>query len=147
MEKSRMKRGSKRRLKGEVRGFLFCLFLIWTVVGTMFLVKVTPDLATQFILKDNRQFVEEHGNPSNWEAKDEAYNELVAFNNSLINSEDDVTSFFFAKSGVEKLVILVIAIAPYFIITKTVLVAVDNKAAQKQARLKNRTLQTVKAVR
>lgn len=146
MENKRMKRGSKRKLKGEVRGFLFCLFLIWTVVGTMFLVKVTPDLATQFLLKDNRQFVEEHGNPSNWESRDEAYLQLVEFNNSLINSEDDVTSFFFSQSGVTKLVILLGAVAPYLIIISFVVKASDKKAAKKQA-LNRRVNQTLKTVR
>ena len=146
MENKRMKRGSKRKLKGEVRGFLFCLFLIWTVVGTMFLVKVTPDLATQFLLKDNRQFVEEHGIPSNWESRDEAYLQLVEFNNSLINSEDDVTSFFFSQSGVTKLVILLGAVAPYLIIISFVVKASDKKAAKKQA-LNRRVNQTLKTVR
>lgn len=146
MENKRMKRGTKRKLKGEVRGFLFCLFLIWTVVGTMFLVKVTPDLATQFLLKDNRQFIEEHGNPSNWESRDEAYLQLVEFNNSLINSEDDVTSFFFSQNGVTKLVILLGAVAPYLIIICFVVKASDKKAAKKQA-LNRRVNQTLKTVR
>ena len=146
MENKRMKRGNKRKLKGEVRGFLFCLFLIWTIVGTMFLVKVTPDLATQFLLKDNRQYVEEHGNPSNWESRDEAYIQLVEFNNSLINSEDDVTSFFFSQSGVIKLVILLGAVAPYLIIIGFVVKASDKKAAKKQA-LNRRVNQTLKTVR
>ena len=146
MENKRMKRGTKRKLKGEVRGFLFCLFLIWTIVGTMFLVKVTPDLATQFLLKDNRQFIEEHGNPSNWESRDEAYLQLVEFNNSLINSEDDVTSFFFSQNGVTKLVILLGAVAPYLIIIGFVVKASDKKAAKKQA-LNRRVNQTLKTVR
>ena len=146
MENKRMKRGSKRKLKGEVRGFLFCLFLIWTIVGTMFLVKVTPDLATQFLLKDNRQFIEEHGNPSNWESRDEAYLQLVEFNNSLINSEDDVTSFFFSQNGVTKLVILLGAVAPYLIIINFVVKASDKKTAKKQA-LNRRVNQTLKTVR
>lgn len=146
MENKKMKKGTKTRLKGEVRGFLFCLFLIWTIVGTMFLVKVTPDLATQFILKDNRQYVEEYGNPSNWESKDEAYLQLVEFNNSLINSEDDVTSFFFSQSGVTKLVILLGAVAPYLIIISFVIKASDKKTAKKQA-LNRRVNQSVKTVR
>ncbi|MBQ8379690.1 MAG: hypothetical protein IJX34_02625 [Clostridia bacterium] len=146
MENKRMKRGTKRKLKGEVRGFLFCLFLIWTIVGTMFLVKVTPDLATQFLLKDNRQFIEEHGNPSNWESRDEAYLQLVEFNNSLINSEDDVTSFFFSQNGVTKLVILLGAVAPYLIIINFVVKASDKKNAKKQA-LNRRVNQTLKTVR
>lgn len=146
MENKRMKRGTKRKLKGEVRGFLFCLFLIWTIVGTMFLVKVTPDLATQFLLKDNRQYVEEHGNPSNWESRDEAYIQLVEFNNSLINSEDDVTSFFFSQNGVTKLVILLGAVAPYLIIINFVVKASDKKTAKKQA-LNRRVNQTLKTVR
>lgn len=146
MENKRMKRGTKRKLKGEVRGFLFCLFLIWTIVGTMFLVKVTPDLATQFLLKDNRQFIEEHGNPSNWESRDEAYLQLVEFNNSLINSEDDVTSFFFSQNGVTKLVILLGAVAPYLIIINFVVKASDKKTAKKQA-LNRRVNQTLKTVR
>ena len=146
MESKRMKRGTKRKLKGEVRGFLFCLFLIWTIVGTMFLVKVTPDLTTQLLLKDNRQFIEEHGNPSNWESRDEAYLQLVEFNNSLINSEDDVTSFFFSQNGVTKLVILLGAVAPYLIIINFVVKASDKKTAKKQA-LNRRVNQTLKTVR
>ena len=147
MENKRTKKGKKVKLKGEVKGFLFCLFLIWTVIGTMFLVKVTPDLVHQFILKDNRSYVEQYGNPSNWESRDEAYNELVSFNNSLINSDDDVTSFFFSKNGTTKLLILATAVAPYLIIITFIISASDKKAAKKQAQLRRRANNSVKAVR
>lgn len=133
--------------KGEIRGFFFCLFLIWIILGTILLVKVVPDLATQFILKDNKAFAEDYGNPYSTAEEDKAFLKLKEFNNSLIESEDWITSFFFNQNKSEKIALLIAAITPYFLIILMKIISSEMKSAKKQAKIKRRINNSLKAVR
>lgn len=147
MENKRVKKVTKTRLKGEVRGFLFAWFLVWLILSSIFLVKIVPASINVLILQDNRQFIEESYKPTDLEARDEAYTQLVDYNNSLINSDDAMISFFFSKTIIVKLVLFFIALAPYFIIIKWMIDASDRRNAKKQQSLKRRANQPVKAAR
>lgn len=115
MEQKNVKKVVRRKLRGEVRGFLFALFLMWMVIGGVVISKVTVPSIESFILKDNYVFAMEHGNPSNWEEKDEAFAEYNEHSNKLINSDDKIISTFFQQNGLVKVIIIILAFVPYLI--------------------------------
>lgn len=144
--KNQNKRSGKTQLRGEIKGFIFAYFLLWLVLGSIFLVKVIPDSINVFFLQDNRVYVEENAHPDNYEIRDEAYLDLVNYNNSLINGDDAIKSFFFSKTAGVKFLLITIAIIPHCIVILKIINASDKKTAKKQA-LNRRVNQTIKAVR
>ena len=123
MEKSiKIKR---RHLKGEVKGFLAAMFLIWLIVGGVILSKVLAPSINMLLLQDNSIYTQKYGNPDNWEAKDEAFASYNEYANTLVNSEDDIINWFFNLNKLVKVIVLVASIAPFVIITFYVYNVID----------------------
>lgn len=99
-----IKEGERRMLKK-----LALLALI--IIAFVIVAKVTGPLVNQFILGDNQNYVEKYGNPSNWEAKDNAYLERVAYNNSLLSSSDFVIKTFFNANALIRGFVYIAALA------------------------------------
>lgn len=107
------KRGTKRvTTKGKV---IILVFLLWTVLGGIFLSKVLGPTVELYILQDNHVYTEKYGNPSNWEAKDEAYTEYTDRVNELINTSGVLSGYYSMNGGLKVLSILGASV-PYFLI-------------------------------
>ena len=111
------KRKGTRKLRKDMLAITM-LVLLWAMLSVGFLAKITGPAVKLFIVKDNYVYSQQHGNPSNYDAKDNAYREYNDYANSLINSEDVVISTFFKADSLQRLAIIGIAIIPFAIIVK-----------------------------
>ncbi len=115
MANKNLKRSGKRHLKKGAK-LAILVFILWTILGGIFLSKVIGPSIDLAILQDNHVFVQQHGNPSNYESKDEAF---LAYNqraNELINSDDVVVAKFFQTNSLVRIMLILVALAPYFLI-------------------------------
>ena len=126
----------RRHLKGEVKGFLAAMFLVWLVVGGVILSKVLAPSINMLLLQDNHVYTQHYGNPSNWEAKDEAYLSYNEYANTLVNNEDDIVSWFFNLNKLVKAVVIIICFAPFVVTAFCVYNAVDKFVAKQIKRIK-----------
>lgn len=115
MEK-RINRGKKRSSVRKDRLLFVALYIGWMLLAGMFIAKVTGPSVNMFILSDNHVYAQENYSDSAWEKKDEAFIEYNSYANELINSEDDIVSFFFSQNILVKLVLYASAFAPYVIL-------------------------------
>ena len=115
----------RRHLKGEVKGFLAAMFLVWLVVGGVILSKVLAPSINMLLLQDNHVYTQHYGNPSNWEAKDEAYLSYNEYANTLVNMNKLV-----------KAVVIIICFAPFIVTAFCVYNAVDKFVAKQIKRIK-----------
>ena len=144
--KKTQKRGTKKIKKGAV-AFLM-LFVAWTVLSGMFLYKIAGPTLDLIVVKDNYNYSQEYGNPQNWDSKNESYSNYNDYVNSLINSDDAVVSFYAQQSGIIKMVMLLGAIVPFFLIFKFFVKAhEEEKRAKRRKSLKKRTNRIIKAAR
>ena len=111
------KRKGTRKLRKDMLAITM-LVLLWAMLSIGFLAKITGPAVKLFIVKDNYVYSQQHGNPRNYDAKDEAYKEYNDYANSLINSEDVVISTFFKADSLQRLAMIGIAIIPFVIIVK-----------------------------
>ena len=114
-------KNSKRKGKMKLRKDMLTIVLVvllWTILSIGFLAKITGPAVKLYIVKDNYIYSQQHGNPRNYDAKDEAYKEYNDYANSLINSEDVVISTFFKADSLQRLAMIGIAIIPFVIIVK-----------------------------
>lgn len=112
-------KNSKRKGKMKLRKDMLTIVLVvllWTILSIGFLAKITGPAVKLYIVKDNYVYVQQHGNPNNYDAKDKAYEEYNDYANSLINSEDVVISTFFKVDSLQKLLILGVVITPFIIV-------------------------------
>lgn len=115
MKKTKRTRRMKLR-KGMLA--ITMLVLLWAILSICFFVKIAAPSLKLFIVKDNYVYSQQYGNPSNYDAKDKAYEEYNDYANSLINSEDVVISTFFKADSLQRLAMIGIAIIPFVIIVK-----------------------------
>lgn len=115
MANKNLKRSGKRHLKKGAK-LAILVFILWTILGGIFLGKVIGPSVDLAILQDNHVFVQQHGNPSNYEAKDEAFLEYNQRANELINSDDVVVAKFFQTNSLVRILLILVAAAPYFLI-------------------------------
>ena len=104
------------------------LFLAWLGFGIVFFTKTLVPSVNMFLLEDNYTYINENYSPSNWEAKDEAYNSYNDYVNSLIKSDDKVVSFYASQGALGKMALNIIAFAPIGI---TILFILENSDSQK----------------
>ena len=126
----------KRHLKREVKGFLAAMFLVWLVLGGIMLNKVLAPSVKMYFLQDNHVYAQRYVNPSNWEAKDEAYLSYNEYANTLINNEDDIISWFFNLNKIVKLLIIAVSIAPFCISIVYVYNVIENFFTKQIERIK-----------
>ena len=119
-------RSRKRIKKGRVVGLVF--FLAWLGFGIVFFTKTLIPSVNLFLLEDNYTYINENYNPSNWEAKDEAYTQYNDYVNSLIESDDKVVSFYASQGALGKLLLNVVAAAPIVI---TIIFILDDSDKKK----------------
>lgn len=117
MKNSKKTRKGTRKLRKDMVAITM-LVLLWAMLSVGFLAKITGPSLKLFIVKDNYVYVQQHGNPNNYDAKDKAYKEYNDYANSLINSEDVVISTFFKADSLQKLAMFGVAIIPFIIIVK-----------------------------
>lgn len=127
MAKERKNIRSRKRIK---KGRVVCLilFLAWLGFGIVFFTKTLVPSVNMFLLEDNYTYINENYSPSNWEAKDEAYNSYNDYVNSLIKSDDKVVSFYASQGALGKMALNIIAFAPIGI---TILFILENSDSQK----------------
>ena len=118
---------SRRKIK---KGAVVCLilFLAWLGFGIVFFTKTLIPSVNLFLLEDNYTYINENYSPSNWEAKDEAYNSYNDYVNSLIKSDDKVVSFYASQGALGKMALNIIAFAPIGI---TILFILENSDSTK----------------
>ena len=126
MAKKRNIRSRRKIKKGAV--VLLLVFLAWLGLGIMFFTKTLVPSVNMFLLEDNYTYINENYSPSNWEAKDEAYNSYNDYVNSLIKSDDKVVSFYASQGALGKMALNIIAFAPIGI---TILFILENSDSQK----------------
>ena len=137
MEKSR--KNKKVRIK-KGRVILLLLFIMWTIYSGIFLTKVIGPSVELWVLSDNYQYSQEFGNPYNRTGEDETFKEYNDYANSLINSDDEVLSFYAQQAGFVKMALITIALVPFIIIISFVVSAHNEEKARKKAKqLKSRT--------
>ena len=117
MKNSKKTRKGKMKLRKDMLTIVLVV-LLWAMLSIGFLAKITGPAVKLYIVKDNYVYSQQHGNPSNYDAKDDAYREDNDYANSLINSEDVVISTFFKADSLQRLAIIGIAIIPFAIIVK-----------------------------
>ena len=117
MKNSKKTRKGKMKLRKDMLTIVLVV-LLWAMLSIGFLAKITGPAVKLYIVKDNYVYSQQHGNPSNYDAKDEAYREYKDYANSLINSEDVVISTFFKADSLQKILILGVAIIPFIIIIR-----------------------------
>ena len=127
MAKERKNIRSRKRIK---KGRVVCLilFLAWLGFGIVFFTKTLVPSVNMFLLEDNYTYINENYSPSNWEAKDEAYNSYNDYVNSLIKSDDKVVSFYASQGALGKMALNIIAFAPIGI---TILFILENSDSTK----------------
>lgn len=126
MAKKKNIRGRKKIKKGPVVGLI--VFLAWLGFGIVFFTKTLIPSVNLFLLEDNYTYINENYSPSNWEAKDEAYNSYNDYVNSLIKSDDKVVSFYASQGALGKMALNIIAFAPIGI---TILFILENSDSTK----------------
>lgn len=137
MEKVR--KNKKVRIK-KGRVFLLLLFIMWTIYSGIFLTKVIGPSVELWVLSDNYQYAQEFGNPYNRTGEDETFKEYNDYANSLINSDDEVLSFYAQQAGFVKMALITIALVPFIMIISFVVSAHNEEKARKKAKqLKSRT--------
>lgn len=117
MKNSKKTRKGKMKLRKDMLTIVLVV-LLWAMLSVGFLAKITGPAVKLFIVKDNYVYSQQHGNPSNYDAKDDAYREYNDYANSLINSEDVGISTFFKADSLQKILILGVAIIPFIIIIR-----------------------------
>ena len=117
MKNSKKTRKGKMKLRKDMLTIVLVV-LLWAMLSIGFLAKITGPAVKLYIVKDNYVYSQQHGNPSNYDAKDETYREYNDYANSLINSEDVVISTFFKADSLQKILILGVAIIPFIIIIR-----------------------------
>ena len=128
----------KRKMKKGAKVVLL-LLAVWLILGTIVAFKVTAPSVNSWILKDNHVYAQQNSNPSNWEAKDKAFNEYNEYSNSLVNSKDAITSWFFQQNTLVKLVVYIAAIAPLALIAFAIVEEISEfftKKSDKNVQLK-----------
>ena len=133
--KRNFKKGTRRlSTRGKV---IIVVFLLWTVLGGLFISKVLEPTIDLYILQDNHVYTQQYGNPDNWEARDEAYNEYKDKVNDLINNSGALSGYFKMNGALKALSILVAAV-PYFLIAYVIVEAISEatEKRQKSTRLK-----------
>lgn len=117
MKNSKKTRKGKMKLRNDMLTIVLVV-LLWAMLSISFLAKITGPAVKLYIVKDNYVYSQQHGNPSNYDAKDDAYREYNDYANSLINSEDVGISTFFKADSLQKILILGVAIIPFIIIIR-----------------------------
>jgi hypothetical protein len=140
---------NKKRKKGakirKDRVAILLLFIIWTVVSGIFISKVAGPTVDLAVARDNYSYVEQYGNPSNWEAKDSTYKSYNELANSMINSNDKVLSTYAKQNGGVKMLMLALAFAPYIIIISFIISCIEeDKKEKKRKYLKKRARKVVR---
>ena len=128
----------KRKIKKGAKVVLL-LLAVWLILGTIVAFKVTTPSVNSWILKDNHVYAQQNGNPSNWEAKDKAFNEYNEYSNSLVNSEDAMIGWFFQQNTLVKLVVYIVSIAPLALIAFAIVEEISEfftKKSDKDTQLK-----------
>ncbi len=115
MENKRIKRGKKSKVRKD-RLLFVALYIGWMLLAGMFITKVTGPSVKLFVLRDNNAYVQESYSDAAWEKKDQAYLDYNSYSNELINSEDDIVSFFFNQNILVQLIVYASAFAPYIIL-------------------------------
>lgn len=113
MAKKRNIRSRRKIKKGAV--VLLLVFLAWLGLGIMFFTKTLVPSINLLLLEENNTYIQENYNPSNWEAKDEAYTSYKSYVDSLIESDDIVVSYYASKGALGKMILNIIAAAPIII--------------------------------
>ena len=126
MAKKRNIRSRRKIKKGAV--VLLLVFLAWLGLGIMFFTKTLVPSINLLLLEENNTYIQENYNPSNWEAKDEAYTQYNDYVNSLIESDDNIVSFYASKGALGKLLLNVVAGAPIAI---TIIFLLDDSNSKK----------------
>ena len=126
MAKKRNVRSRKKIKKGAV--VCLMLFLAWLGLGIMFFTKTLVPSINLLLLEENNTYIQENYNPSNWEAKDEAYLHYKDYVDSLVESDDKIVSFYASKGALGKMVLNIIALAPIVI---TIIFLLDDSNSKK----------------
>ena len=71
MKNSKKTRKGKMKLRKDMLTIVLVV-LLWAMLSIGFLAKITGPAVKLFIVKDNYVYSQQHGNPSNYDAKDEA---------------------------------------------------------------------------
>ena len=84
----RVRKGLSEKGKKTIKKAL--VLLAFALLGLSFLVSIIGPSVDTFVVRDNYTYVMQHGNPTNYEAKDEAYLEYV---NTINKYQPDVFIF------------------------------------------------------
>lgn len=103
----RVRKGLSEKGKKTIKKAL--VLLAFALLGLSFLVSIIGPSVDTFIVRDNYTYVMQHGNPTNYEAKDEAYLEYVNTINKYQASDNHFVSLFFNANSIEKIGLIAVA--------------------------------------
>lgn len=130
-----MNKNLNARGKSFLAGYICCavmmLFIAWLVIGGILLAKVTGPMAKLSVLKDDYVYSFE-ASPYNTDYHNEEYKEYNDYANSLINSEDNMVSWFFGMNSMVRVLIMLLCTAPYIILIYIIYEVVSGIKTQKK---------------
>ncbi len=141
-----MKKGNQSSKKKcgvrKDRVLLLVLFIGWTLLAGMFIKKTfVPSIELFFNRLDSVHAQTEIEGPYAYKAQDEAYNAYANYTSELINSEDDIISFYAQQNCLVKLALFGSALIPFCIIIWFVYTSIqEEKRERKAKRIKNTQL-------
>lgn len=90
------------------------ILAVWTIVSTIFFIKMGPSLATESMYKDNYHYTVINS-PHNISYQRKVYGIYKKHVSYLSDSDDKIVSSYFSLDKNYRLIILFFAVTPYFI--------------------------------
>ncbi len=125
------------------RVLLLVLFIGWTLLAGMFIQKTfVPSMELFFSRLDSAHAQTEIEGPYAYKAQDEAYNAYVNCTSELINSEDDIISFYAKQNCLVKLALFSSALIPFGLIYWFIYTLIQEEKRERKAKRSKRTHST-----
>ncbi len=137
-------RSSKRKCGvRKDRVLLLVLFIGWTLLAGMFIQKTfVPSMELFFNRLDSVHAQTEIEGPYAYKAQDEAYNAYANYTSELINSEDDIISFYAQQNCLVKLLLFGSALIPFGLIIWFVYTIIQEEKRERKAKRSRKTHST-----